>query len=91
MPSQPDVENRDFGSQRGYPRHRLGHRACLADHIQIGIGPDEVDQATPDEFVIIDEKDCHHGDLPVKNSSSGRRGVAGASSSRVATPTRIKT
>jgi hypothetical protein len=33
----------------------------LADYVEVGIGAEQIDQSTTNDFVVVDEKDGHHG------------------------------
>ena len=40
----------------------MRHRARLPDDVEFGVGAEQVDQPSTHDFVVIDEKDCDHGE-----------------------------
>ena len=48
------------GPQRRDPPGRLLRRAGLADHLDVALGLQQVDQAAPDHFVVVEQEDTDH-------------------------------
>ncbi|CAM5248036.1 hypothetical protein SCYAM73S_01895 [Streptomyces cyaneofuscatus] len=53
---QPDVEHRHIRARRRDPDQGVGGRARLADHLDVGLGGQQLMDATPDDLVIVEQE-----------------------------------
>nr|BFE73553.1 hypothetical protein GCM10020092_068540 [Actinoplanes digitatis] len=57
---QPGVEHGNVGTQRGDAAGRLLSRAGFADHLDVAVGLEQIEQAAADHLVVVEEKDPDH-------------------------------
>jgi hypothetical protein len=53
---EPYVENRHIGARGRDPHQRVGRRTGLADHLDVVLDREHLVDATPDHFMVVEEK-----------------------------------
>src|SRR5690606_10393246 len=61
---EPDVQQRDIRRGGFDAAGRLAHGGCLADHLEIGLGTDQIRDPPADDLVVVDQEHADHREPP---------------------------